>query len=68
MPGLNKRKLSFRNVSNVVVQLLHSIKYSMEVPFSNMAVAPGGSADKMHAAKKVSADFPEVKSPSFHLI
>ncbi|XP_059470227.1 Ca(2+)/calmodulin-responsive adenylate cyclase isoform X2 [Neocloeon triangulifer] len=51
--GVNKRKLSFRNVSNVVVQLLHSIKYSMEVPFSNMAVAPGGSADKMHAAKKV---------------
>ncbi|XP_065340009.1 Ca(2+)/calmodulin-responsive adenylate cyclase isoform X8 [Cloeon dipterum] len=53
MTGVNKRKLSFRNVSNVVVQLLHSIKYSMEVPFSNMAVAPGGSADKMHAAKKV---------------
>uniref|UniRef100_A0A8D8X293 adenylate cyclase n=1 Tax=Cacopsylla melanoneura TaxID=428564 RepID=A0A8D8X293_9HEMI len=35
-----KRKLSFKNVSNVVVQLLHSIKYSMEVPFSNMAVVP----------------------------
>ncbi|XP_075237052.1 adenylate cyclase type 1-like isoform X2 [Lycorma delicatula] len=33
-----RRKLSFKNVSNVVVQLLHSIKYSMEVPFSNMAV------------------------------
>ncbi|XP_057653494.1 Ca(2+)/calmodulin-responsive adenylate cyclase isoform X4 [Diorhabda carinulata] len=33
-----KRKLSFKNVSNVVVQLLHSIKYSMEVPFSNMAL------------------------------
>lgn len=32
-----KRKLSFKNVSNVVVQLIHSIKYSMEVPFSNMA-------------------------------
>ncbi|XP_065567716.1 Ca(2+)/calmodulin-responsive adenylate cyclase-like isoform X2 [Artemia franciscana] len=31
-----RRKLSFRNVSNVVVQLLHSIKYSVEVPFSNM--------------------------------
>ncbi|XP_076265179.1 adenylate cyclase rutabaga isoform X5 [Rhynchophorus ferrugineus] len=33
-----RRKLSFKNVSNVVVQLLHSIKYSMEVPFSNMAL------------------------------
>ncbi|XP_018896468.2 adenylate cyclase type 1 isoform X1 [Bemisia tabaci] len=32
-----RRKLSFKNVSNVVVQLLHSIKYSVEVPFSNMA-------------------------------
>ncbi len=29
-------KLSFKNVSNVVVQLLHSIKYSVEVPFSNI--------------------------------
>jgi hypothetical protein len=35
-----RRKLSFRNVSNVVVQLLHSIKYSVEVPFSNIAAAP----------------------------
>ena len=39
------RKLSFRNVSNVVVQLLHTIKYSVPVPFSNMAtgVFPGSS-------------------------
>ncbi|XP_018324756.1 Ca(2+)/calmodulin-responsive adenylate cyclase isoform X3 [Agrilus planipennis] len=35
-----RRKLSFKNVSNVVVQLLHSIKYSMEVPFSNIAIQP----------------------------
>jgi adenylate cyclase 1 len=35
--GNQRRKLSFRNVSNVVVQLLHSIKYSVEVPFSNIA-------------------------------
>lgn len=33
----NRRKLSFRNVSNVVVQLLHTIKYSVPVPFSHMA-------------------------------
>uniref|UniRef100_A0A023F2N2 adenylate cyclase n=4 Tax=Triatominae TaxID=70999 RepID=A0A023F2N2_TRIIF len=37
--GAQRRKLSFKNVSNVVVQLLHSIKYSVEVPFSNMATA-----------------------------
>lgn len=42
----NRRKLSFKNVSNVVVQLLHSIKYSMDVPFSNMAEASGPLAEK----------------------
>lgn len=46
-----RRKLSFKNVSSVVVQLLHSIKYSMEVPFSNIAT-PGDH--KANAARKVS--------------
>lgn len=32
----SRRKLSFRNVSNVVVQLLHTIKYSVPVPFSHI--------------------------------
>lgn len=36
----NRRKLSFRNVSNVVVQLLHTIKYSVPVPFSNVVSQP----------------------------
>ncbi|XP_023721061.1 Ca(2+)/calmodulin-responsive adenylate cyclase isoform X3 [Cryptotermes secundus] len=45
-----RRKLSFKNVSSVVVQLLHSIKYSMEVPFSNIAT-PGDH--KANAARKV---------------
>ncbi|XP_035218314.1 Ca(2+)/calmodulin-responsive adenylate cyclase-like [Stegodyphus dumicola] len=45
-PVGSRRKLSFKNVSNVVVQLLHSIKYSMDVPFSNMAVASGSAAEK----------------------
>ncbi|KAF4516837.1 hypothetical protein B566_EDAN006232 [Ephemera danica] len=64
MSGANqRRKLSFRNVSNVVVQLLHSIKYSMEVPFSNMAVAPGGSADKVHAARKGKSNGDKMKRP-----
>lgn len=39
----NRRKLSFRNVSNVVVQLLHSIKYSVPVPFSHMTGHPGSA-------------------------
>lgn len=38
LAGSTKRKLSFKNVSNVVIQLLHSIKYSIDVPFANMAV------------------------------
>ena len=33
----SRRKLSFRNVSNVVMQLLHTIKFSEPVPFSNIA-------------------------------
>ncbi|XP_059613050.1 Ca(2+)/calmodulin-responsive adenylate cyclase isoform X3 [Phlebotomus argentipes] len=43
----NRRKLSFRNVSNVVVQLLHTIKYSVPVPFSHMATGayPATSAN-----------------------
>ena len=35
-----KRRPSFKMVSNMVIQLLHSIKYSVEVPFSNMAQQP----------------------------
>ncbi|KAG8315769.1 Adenylate cyclase type 1 [Homalodisca vitripennis] len=44
-----RRKLSFKNVSSVVVQLLHSIKYSVEVPFSNMAA---GADLKANTARK----------------
>lgn len=33
----SRRKLSFRNVSNMVMQLLHTIKFSEPVPFSNIA-------------------------------
>lgn len=40
----NRRKLSFRNVSNVVVQLLHTIKpYSVPAPFSHLATGSGFS-------------------------
>ncbi|KAJ6225324.1 hypothetical protein RDWZM_003869 [Blomia tropicalis] len=41
--GSTKRKLSFKNVSNVVIQLLHSIKYSIDVPFANMAMMGNSS-------------------------
>lgn len=37
-----RRKLSFRNVSNVVVQLLHTIKYSVPAPFSHLATTGSG--------------------------
>ncbi|XP_013777431.1 Ca(2+)/calmodulin-responsive adenylate cyclase-like, partial [Limulus polyphemus] len=37
-PG-GKRKLSFKNVSNVVLQLIHSIKFNVDVPFSNITAA-----------------------------
>uniref|UniRef100_A0A1I8NAQ5 adenylate cyclase n=1 Tax=Musca domestica TaxID=7370 RepID=A0A1I8NAQ5_MUSDO len=44
----SRRKLSFRNVSNVVMQLLHTIKFSEPVPFSNIATgsfpSSGGNA------------------------
>lgn len=49
--GSGKRKLSFKNVSNVVVQLLHSIKFNVDVPFSNMAASP--QELKANAARKV---------------
>ncbi|XP_039747499.1 Ca(2+)/calmodulin-responsive adenylate cyclase-like isoform X2 [Pararge aegeria] len=46
----SRRKLSFKNVSNVVVQLLHSIKFNVDVPFSNMAASP--QELKANAARK----------------
>ncbi|XP_043199788.1 Ca(2+)/calmodulin-responsive adenylate cyclase-like isoform X6 [Amphibalanus amphitrite] len=47
-----RRKLSFKNVSNVVVQLLHSIKYSVEVPFSNMNMPPNDLNKQSSMLKK----------------
>lgn len=43
----NRRKLSFRNVSNVVVQLLHTIKpYSVPAPFSHLATGGSGFSNE----------------------
>ncbi|VVC99301.1 unnamed protein product [Leptidea sinapis] len=50
IPPARRRKLSFKNVSNVVVQLLHSIKFNVDVPFSNMAASP--QELKANAARK----------------
>ena len=62
LAGSTKRKLSFKNVSNVVVQLLHSIKYSIDVPFANMSMSsaapsvPTTNVEKQ-LPKKVSGKF-----------
>jgi adenylate cyclase 1 len=42
----NRRKLSFRNVSNVVLQLLHTIKYSVPAPFSHLATTGSGFSNE----------------------
>jgi hypothetical protein len=47
-----KRKPSFKMVSNLVVQLLHTIKFSAEVPFSDLAERPV-EMQKNTVAKKV---------------
>lgn len=39
LAGTSRKKLSFKNVSSVVVSLLHSIKYTVDVPFSNITSA-----------------------------
>ena len=46
-----KRKPSFKMVSNMFIQLLHTIKFSMEVPFSNMTQQP--EMQKTLTTKKV---------------
>uniref|UniRef100_T1J6T7 adenylate cyclase n=1 Tax=Strigamia maritima TaxID=126957 RepID=T1J6T7_STRMM len=66
-----RRKLSFKNVSNVVVQLLHSIKYSVEVPFSNMAMQPTindkpGSTKKTKVTDKFKRPFKKRHSSVYH--
>ncbi|XP_049823997.1 Ca(2+)/calmodulin-responsive adenylate cyclase-like isoform X2 [Aethina tumida] len=64
-----RRKLSFKNVSNVVVQLLHSIKYSMEVPFSNMALQTDiktTNARKNKVTEKFKRPFKKRHSSVYH--
>ncbi|XP_050427048.1 Ca(2+)/calmodulin-responsive adenylate cyclase isoform X2 [Adelges cooleyi] len=45
------KKITFKNVSNVVIQLLHSIKYSVEAPFSNMTTPMSSETNIVASAK-----------------
>lgn len=40
----SRKKLSFKNVSSVVVSLLHSIKYTVDVPFANMTMSSAAAS------------------------
>ncbi|UYV67574.1 ADCY1 [Cordylochernes scorpioides] len=46
-----QKKISFKNVSNMVVQLLHTIKYSVEIPFSHLAQDSAGNKLKPNDRK-----------------
>ena len=61
--GGGKRKPSFKMVSNMVIQLLHTIKFSMEVPFSNMTQQPV-EMQKTLTAKKVE----NISNPIFKIL
>jgi adenylate cyclase 1 len=71
LPGGAKRRPSFKMVSNMVIQLLHSIKYSVEVPFSNMAQQPvdiqkGTLASSNNPNKKVRTKKNKTKNQTFY--
>ncbi|XP_028968306.1 Ca(2+)/calmodulin-responsive adenylate cyclase [Galendromus occidentalis] len=74
------KKLSFKNVSNVVVKLLHTIRFSMDVPFSNLngpttresrtpqtARQQGGFAQVVNGlARRQPESFADVGASDFH--
>ena len=61
LPGGGKRKPSFKMVSNMVIQLLHTIKFSMEVPFSNMTQQPVEMQKTLSTKNKVISSIPFIK-------
>lgn len=64
----NRRKLSFRNVSNVVVQLLHTIKYSVPVPFSNVVAQPyPGSSSSAGSGMYIDKSARKVSAPQLSI-
>ena len=48
-------------VSNMVIQLLHTIKFSMEVPFSNMTQQPVEMQKTLSTKNKVISSIPFIK-------
>lgn len=48
-------------VSNMVIQLLHTIKFSMEVPFSNMTQQPVEMQKTLSTKNKVISHIPFIK-------
>ena len=64
LPGGGKRKPSFKMVSNMVIQLLHTIKFSMEVPFSNMTQQPVEMQKTLSTKNKVISTFHSSKKMS----
>ena len=49
-------------VSNMVIQLLHTIKFSMEVPFSNMTQQPVEMQKTLSTKNKVISSIPFIKN------
>lgn len=71
LTSTGRKKLTFKNVSSVVVSLLHSIKYTVDVPFSNISIAlqdahgddPGGIREKI-ASSFAAATVLNLNNPS----
>ncbi|XP_076330022.1 adenylate cyclase type 1-like [Tachypleus tridentatus] len=68
--GSARRKLSFKNVSNVVLQLIHSIKFNVDVPFSNIATmqqpTEKSGLKKLTVADKLRKPFKKRHSQVYH--
>ncbi|XP_050528541.1 Ca(2+)/calmodulin-responsive adenylate cyclase-like isoform X2 [Daktulosphaira vitifoliae] len=65
------KKITFKNVSNVVIQLLHSIKYSVEAPFSNITTPMTSdtnivSSSKHKVTDKLKRPFKKRHSSVYH--
>ncbi|KAG1683879.1 Adenylate cyclase type 1 [Nymphon striatum] len=59
-----RKKVSFKSMSNVVIQLLHSIKFNMDVPFSNINAAQIEKLNKPKTVDKVTKPFKKRHSAS----
>ncbi|XP_022241729.1 Ca(2+)/calmodulin-responsive adenylate cyclase-like [Limulus polyphemus] len=70
LTGSSRKKLTFKNVSNVVLQLIHSIKFSVDVPFSNIATVQQQTekpaVKKLKVADKFRKSFKKRHSTVYH--